>query len=64
MIPPRQSAAGIHLGGFRLESTCGVTPKISQKTIMNHESQPDTLYFIDYELENTTQFILTVVPDL
>lgn len=64
MIPPRQSAACIHLGQFRLESTCGVMPKISQETIMNHESQPDTLYFIDYELEDATQFLLTVVPDL
>ena len=30
---------------------------------MNHESQPDTLYLIDYELEDTTQFLLSVISD-
>ena len=63
MIPPRLTADGVHLGKFRLESACGVTPKISQETIMNHESQPDTLYLIDYELEDTTQFLLSVISD-
>ena len=63
MIPPRLTADGVHLGKFRLESACGVTPKISQETIMNHESQPDTLYLIDYELEETTQFLLSVISD-
>ncbi len=60
MIPPRQIAGTVHLGAYRLETPAGIQPHVSQETIINHESHPDTLYLIDYPTGDTCEFILKV----
>ena len=63
MIPPKQENGAVILGNYRMETGSGVTPIISQETVMNHESHPDTLYLIDYDIGSAREFALKVLRD-
>lgn len=60
MIPPVRAEDCVCLNNFRLHTVPYITPNISQKTIINHEGHPDTLYLIDYPVDGSNEFTLNV----
>ena len=62
MIPPVVRGDRVQLGSYVLENGNGLIPTVTAETIMNHESQPDTLYLIDYAIGAADNFRLTVRP--
>ncbi len=64
LIPPKQTADAVHLGIYRLDTPAGISPSISQDIIINHEGHPETLYLIDYPIDDAREFVLTVSREI
>lgn len=62
MISPTLDGNRLCVGDYVLENSLSVIPRISSETILSHESHPETLYMIDYEIGQEGVFLLTVNP--
>ena len=62
IISPTLDGNRLCVGDYVLENSSSVIPRISSETILSHESHPETLYMIDYEIGQEGVFLLTVNP--
>lgn len=62
MISPKWDGQHLIIGNYELISDSAALPVISSREIINHEAGKDTLYLIDYDLDECRTFELKVIP--
>ena len=59
-VPPIKTKTSVTVGKYRMDASIHRVPEVSVELIINHEGHPETLYLIDYALEDASEFVLKV----